>query len=67
MIMRFLVLILAIFTLAGCVGSGNMRADSAWWAENGQQVNEPAPLYSDVELYSRYVTMRDGVRLAVDV
>jgi len=41
--------------------------DAAWWANDDQADGVSAPEYKSVVRTSRYVTLRDGVRLAVDV
>ncbi|MGH7718973.1 MAG: CocE/NonD family hydrolase, partial [Gemmatimonadaceae bacterium] len=40
--------------------------DTAWWASDDAQ-RIPAPRYASVARDSRYIAMRDGVRLAIDV
>ena len=41
--------------------------DEAWWQTESATNYNPAPRYQGVRRFSQYVTMRDGVRLAVDV
>ena len=41
--------------------------DTAWWARSKTEVNVSAPEYDSVTRRSRYLTMRDGVRIAIDL
>lgn len=53
---------------AGCTSRADIDAglDTAWWAvENSGKA--PATPYEGVSRTSQYLTMRDGVRLAVDI
>ncbi|MGH6630410.1 MAG: CocE/NonD family hydrolase, partial [Burkholderiales bacterium] len=41
--------------------------DAAWWANDDQAGGISAPRYNGVERRSRYITLKDGVRLALDI
>ncbi|MGH8597793.1 MAG: CocE/NonD family hydrolase [Gammaproteobacteria bacterium] len=41
--------------------------DAAWWINDDKSGGISAPGYESVTRSSRYITMRDGVRLAVDI
>jgi uncharacterized protein len=58
--LKSLALLVAIFLIAGC-SLPVSKADKVWWSEPETIV------YDDYERFSQYLTMRDGVKIAVTV
>lgn len=58
---------------AGCAAPLGQGSDAAWWQADGAPTGADAPLpghpprFREVRRSSSYVTMRDGVRLAVEL
>ncbi|MGH9945413.1 MAG: CocE/NonD family hydrolase, partial [Pyrinomonadaceae bacterium] len=57
----------AASTVAPIAAAPAVAPDAAWWANDDKADRISTPGYGGVVRASRYVTLRDGVRLAVDV
>ena len=59
-----LVSVCALVFLSACAGS-RVGSDAAWW--DAKSYMDRPPTYDRVVRTSRYLTMRDGVRIAIDL
>jgi len=56
-----------LFTTANCATSRNRGTDQAWYGQEEFGSIERPPIYKGTVRTSRYITMRDGVKIAIDL
>ncbi len=52
---------------ASPAATSDRAPDAAWWANDDKAAGISTPRYGGVERRSRYITLKDGVRLALDI